>query len=482
VSGNDRLALFGGDPVVEDHTRLRIEWPPVDREDLLALEGVIRRREFSGRDSPEVRCLEQEMSDVFAPMIATALNSGSSALHCALAALEILPGEEVIVPSLTFVACALAVVHNHSIPVFADIDPVTYNITWNEIRKVVTPRTRAVIVPHMHGFPADIDEITSQCHRRGLKVIEDVAQAPGARVNGELVGTIGDVAAFSFMSQKNIGTCGECGVLLTRTLAQRNRAEMLRIYGEIIRTGQSRLYNSFTMGWNYTLNPLQAAMARVRLGRMEEVTAQIRLAGRRLTAGLLQFPWLRPPLERQRHEAVFHFIRVWLDCRYVGYSDAGRFRQAIQDALAAEGLNTRLYQNVPLPGHPVFQTRNALGGGVPWSCADSVINYRLTDYPHALDTIRRTLILGSIGSAPAYLLCEGTVDRYIEGFRKVDKNLDQIISYAKGLRYQEPWELSPMTSDSYGVQYDMIDAHPRGVSDGRASLRECGQLGTKNVV
>ncbi len=439
-----RLALFGGVPLVRVHARLRIPWPIVTRQDRNAVMRAFDVQDFSGRGSSEVYGLEAEMASSFEMPHGTALNSGTAALHVALASLGIGQGDEVIVPNLTFIATAMAVVHNGSIPVFADIDPITYNITADSIRKKVSKKTKAVIVVHMHGFPADIHPIQELCRERNLMLIEDVAQSPGARFNGKPLGSFGDASAFSLMSQKNLATCGECGILLNKTLAAKNRAEMVRIYGEILRANTPRKYNSYTLGWNYTLNPIQAAMARTQLRRLPQLTRRIRQASLRMNCELQSFKWIRPPNDIPGGEGVFHFYRIGLDPTSFDFSHPGKFRKAIQDALNAEGLNVRHYQNTPLSGQPVFQTE---------IYNDFKKQFDIQRYPNTLRVIRSTLVLGAVSSWPGYVLCPGTIEAYVKGFEKLERNMPQILEYAAKIKYTEPWEDIAKTSDSFKAKY-----------------------------
>jgi perosamine synthetase len=448
------LALFGGKPVVKRHESLVGAWPPVSKADELAVMAAFRRRDFSGRESPSVENLEHSLSSWLNRRV-TALANATAALHVALIAVGVKPNDEVIVPNLTFIAPATAVLHAHAIPVFADIDRRTYNIDPEDVARRVTDRTRAVIVVHLHGFPADIYAIRRICKLHKLALIEDVAQAPGATINDKLVGTFGDAAAFSFMPQKNIGSCGELGALVTRTLKQKRIAELVRIYGEVLAKTGPRAYNSYTLGWNYTATPLAAAMATTQLEQYPETLRKIQQAGRQLTAELRKFAWVEPPEEVAGTTAVFHFYRIRLRPTEVDLSDAGRFRQAVQDALAAENLHTRLYQTSPLSGHPVFQRRNPLGHGVPWVCTANDRTYGVEEYPVTLDVLRSTCLLGGMGSAPAYLCTRGTVDRYVEGFSKLEANMDALVEYAKTIRYREPWKAVPVVSDSFGRVYRM---------------------------
>lgn len=443
----DQLALFGGSPLVASHENLKINWPKVSAKDRDAVIAAFDRADFSGRSSSEVAALESEMAEYFGMPFGTAVNSGTAALHAALFSLGIKMGDDVIVPNLAFIATALAVVQSGARPIFADIEINSYNICIETILRVLTEKTKAVIVVHMHGIPVDLDPILEFCSARNIYVIEDVAQAPGAKYKGKLLGSLGDCSTFSLMSQKNLATCGECGVLLSKDERQKNRAEMLRIYGEIIRPNVPRVYNSLTWGWNYTLNPIQAAMARTQLMQFRSITKEIQDRGVEFNRKLAEFDWLKPPSYDEEYESVFHFYRVRMLPRPEWSIDSGRFRKAIQDALNAEGLNVRHYQNCPLSMQPIFTTMD-FGPSLP----------TIEQMAGALDVLRTTLVLGAIGSSPAYLLKDGTIDAYKCGFMKIETNMGAILEYARSLSYKEPWESMPVTSDSFGAQYLTLDA------------------------
>ena len=450
----NKLALFGGKPIVEDHTELRIDWPIVDQKDREAVIKAFDDNDFCGRGSARVIELEKKFSKYYNGLYATALNSGTAALHLSLVSLGIKPGDEVIVPALTFIATAMSVVHNQSIPVFADINPKTYNILPESIEKNITKKTKAVIVVHMHGLPADMRPIMRICKKYNLKLIEDVAQAPGALYHNKKAGTFGDASIFSLMSQKNLSTCGECGILLNKKLSDKNRAEMARIYGEIIKQNTERVYNSFTLGWNYTLNPLQAAMAITQLKKFNRITKKIQDSSRRFNKALNQFEWILPPVEPKGVSSVFHFYRFGLNPRYFQYKYAGRFRQAVQDAMNAEGLNVRHYQKTPLAGQPFFQQKQ-INQKLPWLLNKKQYKYNINDFPNTLSVLNSTLILGAISSSPGYLICSKTTDKYVKGFKKIEQNIDELLKYADKINNPEPWKEAAVTSDSYKAKYEI---------------------------
>ncbi len=449
----EKLALFGGNPLVLRHQDLRIDWPLLSERTKNLLIKRIEARDFSGRGSPAVADFENYFSKQYC-RYATGVHSATAALHAALYSVGIEPGDEVIVPNFTFVATAMAVLHSLAVPVFVDIDPVSFNIDPEGIKSHITPRTKAIIVVHMQGMPSAMNEIMAICEEYGLKLIEDVAQAPGALYHGKLVGTFGDAAAFSFMSQKNIASCGECGLLLTKTLEQKNRIEMLRIYGEVVKPNSERTYRSYSLGWNYTLGPLEATMAKTSAEEYMFVLEKLQTAGRKLTEGLKKFSWIVPPKEPKDITSAFHFYRVRLRSPDKTVDDA-RFRKAVQDALNAEGLNVRHYQNVPVSEQLIFKQQNAFGKGLPWSLNKDV-NYQIAKemFPNTLEMLNTTFVLGAIGSAPAYLLCPGTIEKYIDGFKKIDENIEELLIYATQCDYREPWDSVPVTSDSFSTTYE----------------------------
>ena len=197
---------------------------------------------------------------------AVAVANGTVALQLALAALDIGPGDEVIVPTLTFAATASAVVHTGATPVFADVDPETWVIGAPQIEAVLTERTRAVIPVHLYGYPCPMPEICDLARRHGINVIEDAAEAFGATVGGRVVGSFGDAASFSFFGNKTI-TTGEGGAVLFRDAAVRLRARTLRDHG----MSPERRYWHLEPGFNYRMTNLQAAIGVAQMERIEDI-------------------------------------------------------------------------------------------------------------------------------------------------------------------------------------------------------------------
>src|SRR5262245_10079921 len=208
----EKLAVLGGHTVVPPESHR--SWPDVRPEDREAVLAVLDRGILCGANAPEITALQREWAEYLGAEHCLALNSGTAALHCCLAAAGVREGDEVIVPAYTFGATAMAVVHQGAVPVFADIDPRTYNLDPAKAEEKITERTRAIVPVHLHGLPADMDEIHALAERHDLAVIEDAAQSHGATYNGRKTGTLAAYAAFSLNATKNLSG-GEGGLFVT---------------------------------------------------------------------------------------------------------------------------------------------------------------------------------------------------------------------------------------------------------------------------
>lgn len=434
------LAVLGGPQLLPDGIDESV-WPAVDESDIDAVVSSLRSGKLSWFNNTDVPALEDSWAAYVGVAHCIALNSGTAALHAAVAAVGVGPGDEVIVPALSFLASASCVLHHQAIPVFADIDPVTFTLDPAELERVVTPRTKAIIVVHLHGLPADMDPIQEFARKHGLAVIEDAAQAQGATYNGRMAGGIGDVGAFSIMAGKNLPTAGEGGLLTTNDPELRNRADTVKMFGEVIGADNEREYNAHTIGYNYRLSPILAAMARSQLAKLDQHTKEVRLGAERLAARLAELPGVLPPAVPAGRTHVYHHFRITLDPEAAGIDlPAGVFRQAVQNALAAEGVPVSTWQNRPLPGQTLFQEQIGYGKGCPWTCGHGrPVRYRQEEFPNTLAVIQRTLLAGT-RLCMASLRDPASVDKYADAFTKVMTHRDDLIAYARGLDYVEPWD------------------------------------------
>ena len=223
------LAIHGGAPAVPAGVHVR--WPVLGEDERRAVLGVLERGVLSGQLAPEVRGLEREFAAFIGSRYCLATNSGTAALHLALIGAGIQPGDEVIVPAFTFVATAMAVLHQGAVPVFVDVEARTFGMDPAKVEAAIGPRTRAIVPVHLHGVPCELEPIREIAARRGLRLIEDSAQAIGARYRGRTAGTIGLAGCYSLQSSKSMAS-GEGGMLVTDDETVFRKAQAARMFGE----------------------------------------------------------------------------------------------------------------------------------------------------------------------------------------------------------------------------------------------------------
>jgi len=443
-----KLAINGGPKSISKDLDIASDWPIVTDEDKKALNSVIESGDFWGKEHSETVALEGEYAEFTGMKYCLAFNSGTSALHACVAGIGIEPGDEVLVPALTFLASATSVMHHNAIPVFVDIDPDTYNIDYTKIEEKITDKTKAVMAVDYHGLPADYDEIYEVARKHNLIVIEDGSQAGGATYKGKKVGSLGDISGASTMPLKPLPGAGEGGLVCTNNKNYRDLADMVRMFGEVVEKGKQREYNAYTMGWNYRISPLIAAMVRSQLKRFDGYISERHKNGEYISKALSEIPGIVPPFvpEDRTHAYYIYYFKVDPEAAGVDIP-AGRFRQALHDILRAEGVFVRLSQHTPVPGQSLFQVKRGYGKGCPWTCPHGRdVSYNIEDYPKTLDVLSRSLALDVRFTYPHTSI--QIVDKMLDVFRKVFEHLEEVIQYARGIDYSEPWEgitkLSPV--------------------------------------
>src|ERR1700754_2724799 len=237
---------------------------------------------------PEVTAFEERFASYCGVKHCLAVSSGTSALHLALLAAGIGPGDEVITVSMTFVATTAAVLYSGAKPVYVDVDPVTWTMDPALIEAAITPRTKAILPVHLHGLMADMDPIMEIARRRGLVVIEDAAQAHGAEYRGRRAGSIGDLGCFSFYPGKNLGAYGEGGAVVCNDPELAQRVSLLRDWG------QESKYNHVVAGYNYRMDGIQGAILNVKMKYIEEWTEARRAVASQYHRLLEGHPYRRP--------------------------------------------------------------------------------------------------------------------------------------------------------------------------------------------
>jgi dTDP-4-amino-4,6-dideoxygalactose transaminase len=316
-------------------------WPQLDDEMLEAAARVLRSGKLNYWTGDEGRNFEREMADDVGCKYAVAVANGTVALELALISLGLAPGDEVIVPSRTFVATASAVSRCGATPVFADVDTLSQNITVDSIGDQLSRRTRAIIVVHLAGWPCDMDPILELARERNLRVIEDCAQAHGARYKGRAVGSFGDVAAFSFCQDKIITTAGEGGMLVTNCPHVWQRAWSFKDHGKNFSAvhlpassaGFRFLHDS--IGTNWRLTEVQSAIGRIALRRLDDWVSVRRRHAEYLNNYLSSLDALRTTLPR--HD-TFHSYYKWYGFVRPDRLASGWTRDRIIDEINRRGV------------------------------------------------------------------------------------------------------------------------------------------------
>jgi dTDP-4-amino-4,6-dideoxygalactose transaminase len=308
---------------------------------------------------PEVEALEQEFAAYQGASHGIGVNTGTSALHLALLAAGIGPGDEVITVPFTFVATVAAIGYVGARAVYVDIDPQTFTMDVDQIEGAITPRTRAIVPVHLYGQPADMDPILEIATRHGLKVIEDGCQAHGAAYKGRPVGALGDAGCFSFYPGKNLGAYGEGGMVVTNNAAIAKRIRMLRDWGS------EKKYHHVLKGFNYRMEGMQGSILRVKLRHLEKWTE-----GRRAHAAeyrrVLADSDVEIPAEAPYARHVYHV-----------YAVRTKDRAAMQRVLQANGIGTGIHYPIPVHMQPAY--------------ADPA--YREGDFPHSEQAANEVLSL-----------------------------------------------------------------------------------------
>ncbi len=362
------LALLGG-------TKLRTkEFAPQqdfgDEEKRLVME-VLDSKVLSGfLASPGEKCmggekvktLEGLFKDHFKVKHALAVHAATAGLHAAVAAINVDPGDEILVTPYSMCASATAIVMHNAIPVFVDIDENTFCIDPKKIEKAITPRTKAVIVVHLFGYPARMDEIMLIAKKHGLKVIEDAAQAPGSTYKGRALGTIGDIGVFSFNQNKTIST-GEGGIAVTNDDELAKRISLIRNHGEVVVDQYSVQTVAGIVGYNYRMTELEAAVGIAQFKKLDRLTAhRVRLA-EYLTKKLQPFASIitTPRIEGSSKHVYFVYPMKF------NAAQAGIHRNKFVEAVRAEGVPLFAGYVRPIYHEPMFQQLLAYGdGGFPF--------------------------------------------------------------------------------------------------------------------
>ncbi len=318
-------------------TPIRLARPDIGEDEIEAVRQVLTSGTLTG--GPQNAAFEREFAAWHGAAHGVTFCTGTAALTAMLLAEGIGSGDEVIVPSMTFISTATSVCHVGATPVFADIDPRTFNLDPAAVTALITARTRAVITVHYAGQPGDLDGLLKVCADNGLVLLEDAAQAAGASYRGTPVGSFGKSAMFSFTPTKNI-TTGEGGLVLTSDAGTADRLRLLRNHG------QRQLYEHAVLGYNWRLTEMQAAMGRVQLRKLGAILSRKRANAAWMTGWLRHVGGVTPPYQAPDAGGTFML--------YTCLIDTGR--DAVLDSLHRQGIEARIYFP-PAHAQPIFAGR-----------------------------------------------------------------------------------------------------------------------------
>lgn len=379
----DKLAIFGGTAVMQPGTVKK--WPPVDDTDrTLVLESLAGDNHAFGWNA---HYLCKEYAEWNGNKYCQFTNSGTAALHMAIAACGVGCGDHVLVTSYSWSSSATCIIHHNAIPVFVDIDFDTINIDTKKIEAAITPRTKAIIVVHLHGLAVNMREVMAIAKKHNLKVIEDACQAHGATFEGKKVGLWGDCAAFSLNQNKTL-CAGESGLFVTDNEEIRDKANQIWNFGETAIPGQSRDFHAYGLGWMYRGNDLTAAFTRAQLKKLTGYLEIIKENAMTLDKKLTGVKGLIKPTEPKGHGHNWYNYTIRIDMKAIGWTgEDTKMRDAIMKAINAELAGAvGVWQNFILPDMTVFKARNAYGKGCPWDCngAGDGVDYTASKFPMAL--------------------------------------------------------------------------------------------------
>jgi dTDP-4-amino-4,6-dideoxygalactose transaminase len=424
----ERLAILGGSKAI---SRKLKKYNSIGLEELEAAKRVVDSgvlSKFLGSNEsdffggPKVRGFEKACEEYFEVKHAVTVNSWTSGLICAVGAIGIEPGDEVIVTPWTMCASATAILHWNAIPVFADIEEDTFNIDPKSVEENITQYTKAIMAVDIFGHSCDIDALMEIAERYNLKVITDSAQAPGVKNKGRFTGTLAHVGGFSLNYHKHIHT-GEGGILVTNDEQIFKRLQLIRNHAEAVVEDGSASNLSNMVGHNFRLGEIESAIGIEQLKKLDNIIKRRQRAAERLSRGLQELDGLRTPITKESCTHAYYMFPMILDIDKIGLP-----RNTIYEALVAEGVYglTQGYANIHQL--PMYQKKIAYGSkGFPWS---SEICKRDVVYDKGICPIAENL---HDKSYFGYEMClheldDDDVDLIVSAFRKVWNQLSTLSS------------------------------------------------------
>ena len=419
------LAIFGGVPSVKTPFKKYSSLDVSDEVEVLRVLKSGNLSQFIGDSGefflggPEVQNFEKSFAELFQVNHAVSVNSWTSGLWAAMGALSIEPGSEVITSPWTMAATATTILHWNAVPVFADIEPTTFNLDVNSVESYITSRTRAIVSPDIFGQSADIESLQNVCKKHGLYLISDTAQSPLATRNGYFAGTSSDIGGFSFNYHKHIQT-GEGGMLVSNNPELADRLQLLRNHGEVAlakRKTHPRMYG--ILGMNLRLGEIESALGTNQLKKLNHAVESRRRSADRLTAGIQNLSGLSVPYLEKGNSHVYYIYGITIDPKILGVS-----RENIIKALIAEGVPGLLSGYCNLHKLPLFSEQLTYKNNpLPYSLLPKKRSKELKMQKLAVaEELHNSTFIGIKWCEFEYSNYE--VDELIEAFCKVWSNLE----------------------------------------------------------
>ena len=430
-----KLAILGGNPIRKTDFPQRITMGDQEKEAALrvldseVLSGFIAAPGLFFNGGREVVNFENQWASAYQFEHAISVNSWTSGLQVAMGAIGIEPGDEVICPPYTMSASATAALFYGGIPIFADIDPRRYTICPKSIEEKITKHTKAIVVVHLFGMPADMDEILKLGKKYNLKIIEDCAQSPGAYYKGQPVGAIGDIGGFSLNFHKHIHT-GEGGLIVTNNADLAQRCQLIRNHGEnaVEELGFTNLSN--VIGGNYRFSELHAAIASEQFKRLKDIIEHREKMGDYLTTSLSKFEVFKLPISEPGTSNCFYMYPIQIDSDQIEIS-----RNMLVKAVSAELPTPKFWDTTPLAEgyvkplylNPIYQNKVAIGShGFPFNLnKDRTYHYSKGDCPVTERLYEKDLMITPLVREGIY---EKDLDDFVNAIDKVLNNLHELES------------------------------------------------------
>lgn len=421
----NELAIFGGKPIFQESVPV---FNTIGEEEIAAVVEVMKSGVLSKyigapgpgfMGGPNVRKMEEEFAKYFSVKHAIAVNSWTSGLIAAVGAIEVEPGDEIILSPWTMSACAMAILHWNAIPIFADISKNDFCIDPLEIRKKITSKTRAIMAIDIFGQSVHMEEYKEIADEFNLKIISDSAQSPGARYNGEFAGTLADIGGISLNYHKHIHS-GEGGVLFTNSDELARKLSLIRNHAEsVISVSEAKEFTNM-IGYNFRLGEIEAAIALEQIKKLKDIVNLKESLANELTIELAGLKGLELPSISEKSRNVFYVYPLIIDANLLGVE-----RSKIVEALRAEGVPCLAegYQNLHLL--PIFQNLRAFGtNGWPWTISEpGRYTYKLGSLPVAEELHSKSFIgfgITGLDFSSEHIKLIGST------FRKVWENLESL--------------------------------------------------------